>query len=281
MIFVELNRHKKNAKKRARKRGWANAKAKKSSLNEDESKKDDNDKEPITKRRRLNGWMRESDLFHHKDKDKDKDRNKKDKDEQQNQNQNQKQIDDTEIEQKIEIEEGNDIDNNDSLNEFMENDDDDDDDDDEVPQEVIELFEKAIMESSTQKEFEDKWKKIMEEQSAKYSNLAHKFDKYDKFFVDGFQIEVDGVYRLNLSALKRSLRMKHFSSLSNNYQRVPFNRQMSYGSMQPSFGFVDESVNRKYDLKHKQFKPTSFWGKKIKRITKVEQQDQLQKWLDY
>merc|ERR1712154_543055 len=83
--------------------------------------------------------------------------------------------------------------------------------DEEVPQEVIDLFEKAMKESKSRKELQDKWQEIIDEQTKKYSNLKHKLSAFDKLFVDGFQIEVNGVNRVNLSALKRALRMKHFS----------------------------------------------------------------------
>ena len=73
--------------------------------------------------------------------------------------------------------------------------------------------------------------------------------------------------------------MKHFASKK--HHRIQFNKKMSYGSLEPSFGFIQGSVNKKYDLKNKKFQPKSFWGKKINNLSKVTEKEQLQKWLDY
>ena len=224
--------------------------------------------------------MEEEDLFHHLKRDQN------DKNEPENE-----QIDDKENESQMEIE--NDNNNDNEKNEEEDNDDNDEndkdeadnddnvdgDDDEAVPQEVIDLFRKAIEECETQKELEDKWKEIIEEQSKKYSKLKHKLSKFDKIFIDGFQIEVDGVYRLNISALKRSLRMKHFSTRC--HYRIPFSKQASYGSNKPSFAFIKGGIHNKYDKKNKQFRATSMWGNKMKQRTEAERKDDLQKWLNY
>merc|ERR1712176_616361 len=100
-------------------------------LDESQFNDDDFKDEPSAKKRKVQTvkWMDEKDLFHHVKKD-DDDKNKK----------QQNEIDDTE----------NNVDDNeeedDDLNEI---------DFADVPQEVIDLFEKAVKESKTEKELED------------------------------------------------------------------------------------------------------------------------------
>merc|ERR1712228_168597 len=184
--------------------------------------------------------MQETDLFHHNLLENERDENEKEED-----NENE----DVDVENEAE----SDIDFED------------------VPQAVIDLFERAIKESKTEKELENKWKQIMDRHKL---SSKHKLSAFDKVFVDGFQIEVNGVYRLNVSALKRALRMKHFKNRK--HHRIPFNKKMSYGSLEPSFAFIANT-----NKKQKKYKPATFWGQKLENMSKAVQKDQLQKWMEY
>jgi len=266
---IHQQRHTKNAKKRKPKWAKSNNNSEKdmqeldATAFDEEDFKQDMDEEPLAKKQRLNKWMEESDLFYHVT----------ESDAHAHTQQIASAIDEQQIEQATHTDSDEDDDVEDEEDEEEE-------EEEQVPPEVIALFERAMKESKTQKELEDKWRKIIAEQSKKHANLSHKLSKFDQVFVDGFQLEVNGVYRLNISALKRALRMKHFSTKKGH--RMRFNKQMSYGSTQPSFAFIADGVRKKYDLRNKQLKPTSFWGLKLNHFEKSNKTDEdLQKWLEY
>ncbi len=77
-------------------------------------------------------------------------------------------------------------------------------------------------------------------------NLKHKLSKFDKVFVNGFQLELNVVIKLNTCALNRALKMKHFSN--KNQHRIKHNKKMCNGSIEPSFSFIENSINNKYDI---------------------------------
>merc|ERR1712228_974063 len=236
-------RQKKNAKKR--RPNWSKTKTKTNEFDESQFNDADFKNEPSAKKRKVQTikWMQETDLFHHNLLEKETDENEKEED-----NENDNDVDvENEAESEIDFED--------------------------VPQAVIDLFERAIKESKTEKELENKWKQIMDRHKL---SSKHKLSAFDKVFVDGFQIEVNGVYRLNVSALKRALRMKHFKNRK--HHRIPFNKKMSYGSLEPSFAFIANNTKNK---KQKKYKPATFWGQKLQNMSKAVQKDQLQKWMEY
>ena len=208
-------------------------------------KREENGEGPPSKKRRLNKWMKESDLFHHLE-----DEEGEEEEEQKEEEEEVVVVDDAEMEM---------------------------DGESDVPSEVIALFESALKSSKSAKEAEIAWNELLRTKALKW---RHKISKFDKIFVDGIQIEVDGVHRLNLSALKRALRMKLFSSKKQH--RIAFNKNMCYGSKEPSFAFCRESAHKKYQrFTPNTFKPTSFWGQKLEHLHQKTKSDQLQKWLDF
>ena len=152
-----------------------------------------------------------------------------------------------------------------------------------VPEDVIALFESAMKESKSQKELEDKWKVIIRKhsklQGRENEKLRHRLSSLDKVFVDGFQIETNGTYRLNRAALRRSLRVQW--GFGRSVRRIEHRQQRCAGSKRPSFGFVSEEANRRYNLKQKTFSQQSFFGRKAAHVTKMASKEQLQKWLDF
>eukprot|EP00484_Ammonia_sp_Unknown_P028414 CAMPEP_0197033236 /NCGR_PEP_ID=MMETSP1384-20130603/11697_1 /TAXON_ID=29189 /ORGANISM="Ammonia sp." /LENGTH=313 /DNA_ID=CAMNT_0042463021 /DNA_START=42 /DNA_END=983 /DNA_ORIENTATION=- len=282
---VHRKRHQQNAKKR--KPNWA-----KSKIN-DPTNDESAVQEPLSKKQRTandSNSMQESDIFHHvtrKQKKKKAQRAIEAEDGSFSDTDRKHEIDDAEnVQQKHENAEDEDSEEEEqNVWDYIHGDEDSNDgeeNEDEVPQEVIDLFAKAIKESKTQQELEDKWQRIIEEQSAKYANLRHRLSKFDKVFVDGFQIEVNGVYRLNLGALKRAMRMRHFSTTK--HRRVSYKKNMNYGSRKPSFGFVQGSVTQQYDLNNKKANTSSFWGMKVGQTAKNVgnyNDQQLQRFLDY
>ena len=150
-----------------------------------------------------------------------------------------------------------------------------------IPKEVIALFESAAKNSTTRKELEDKWKMIIRTRlrGQQYKTLRHRLSSLDKVFVDGFQIETDGTYRLNRAAMRRSLRVQW--AFGRTVRRVSHRKLRCGGSMKPSFSFVEREQNRKYNLKEKTFQQKSFWGRKAAHVSKMASTDKLQKWLDF
>lgn len=152
-----------------------------------------------------------------------------------------------------------------------------------VPDDVIALFESAVKESKSQKELEDKWKAIIRKhvalQGEKSAKMKHRLSSLDKVFVDGFQIETNGTYRLNRAAMRRSLRVQW--GFGRSIRRTKHRKQRCAGSKRPAFGFAREAASRKYNLKKKTFSQTSFFGRKAEHVTKLSSKDQLQKWLDF
>lgn len=198
----------------------------------------ENGDHPPLKKRKISQWIQESDIFHFQSNEETLETEKP-------------------LEKKM-------IPKEDKIDEEKEN---------SVPLEVILMFENAIRESTSNEEIRQKWKEIIEKQKVQSKNIPHILSRFDYVFVDGFQIEMNGVYRLNESALKRATKLKSFSMV--NHHRMEYDRQRSSGHFYPAFHF-----RKKKEPKNKKgyvYEPKTIWGAKLPAIQQRVKSENLQK----
>ncbi|ETO13270.1 hypothetical protein RFI_24107 [Reticulomyxa filosa] len=144
---------------------------------------------------------------------------------------------------------------------------------------VLREFEKALTQSKTTEELHSSWKELLRYSKAGnlYNKKRPRLSKYDKIIVDGFEIELDGVYRkkeMFQQAIRRAIRLKH--ATLERKPRQSLNQLVSSRSAQPAYIFAYDNNKNKKTGGYK-----TFWGKQLKTIKKQEKREGLNHWMTF
>jgi len=107
--------------------------------------------------------------------------------------------------------------------------------------------------------------------------MEKKITKYDKVIVDGFELEVDGVFRKKehfKQTLQRAIKL-HKYSFQKQKHRQKLNKQISAGCVGPAFVFRTKNNN------HTRKPSNTFWGKQLPQISRQEKRENLSHWMTH
>jgi len=108
----------------------------------------------------------------------------------------------------------------------------------------------------------------------KKNRSIKKITKYDKIIVDGFELEVDGIFRKKehfQQVLQRAIKLQTYS-FEKKQRRQKFNKQISAGYVGPAYVFTKED-------KHTPTPSNTFWGKQLPQLSRQEKRENLSHWM--